>query len=962
MARSDPGSSPDLLSQLNQITSEDVRIEYHAETGKVRFLAIDPNYSLYQKNTPLSQASVQETALQFLSTYGELFGLQDAGRELAIMKRKTDSDGREFIRYQQIYRDVPVLGGELIVTGKYNSITSVNGEILPDLELDVQPRLFSEDARQTALVSMAKYYEVDLENLIASEPELWIYNPALVGGPGPRLTSLVWKVEVETLELLPIREFILIDAHTGALLLRFNQIDGLLNRSTHDAENGFSLPGTLVCNESNPNCSGGDAHATSAHNHARDTYNFFFNVHGRDSIDGLGMTITSTVHYGDNYRNAFWNGKQMVFGDGYGFALADDVVAHELVHGITQHESNLYYYYQSGAINEAFSDIWGEFIDLTNNSGNDDPGVKWLIGEDIDGLGAIRSMKNPPVFGDPDRMTSSLYDCDFEQKDNGGVHSNSGVGNKAAYLMAEGDTFNGYTVESIGITKTAKIWYQAATKLLTSGSDYQDLYLALQQACTYLQGTSGITSSDCQQVKNALDAVEMYRQPTACSAPEAPICSFQSAPKSIFFDNLENSKSGIWSSGSVIPLGINKWYYPQPKSQTYTSSGIYNLYGENGNTVGDYFMAMSQPVALPSGNNVYLHFNHAYGFEDGPKGVQGGNEGYDGGVLEYRTGSGPWIDAGSLFTHNGYTGNISLRFDNPLKGRPAFIRKSNGYISSRVDLSGMAGEQIQIRFRMATDSVGGDKGWFIDDIFIYSCENEVAVNRVYLPYAATGLHGNQAEAIFASKADSYIMEGYPNLNNGTEEDLWVGYDDYLDPEGKILHGLLQFDLASLPEDTVVTQAELRIYMMSSYDYPDTARTITAYRATAGWNEATVIWNNRPGVAENYGSVLIVSKAWGWYSLDVTGLVRAWVQGSFPNYGIVLRGPEQPGLDSAWRGFSTREYAYPPQLIVHYTSLEPATPGGAVTTIETGSHTGSEGMGETICMPMGETNREWCFTP
>ena len=121
----------------------------------------------------------------------------------------------------------------------------------------------------------------------------------------------------------------------------------------------------------------------------------------------------------------------MVYGDVHGYPLADDVVAHELTHGVTQYTSNLFYYYQSGAINESLSDVFGEFVDQTNGRGNDIPSVRWLMGEDVARLGAIRNMQNPPAFGDPDRMTSAFYYRGAD--DNGGVHTNSGVNNKAAY-------------------------------------------------------------------------------------------------------------------------------------------------------------------------------------------------------------------------------------------------------------------------------------------------------------------------------------------------------------------------------------------------------------------------------------------------------------------------------------------------------------------------------------------------
>ena len=127
---------------------------------------------------------------------------------------------------------------------------------------------------------------------------------------------------------------------------------------------------------------------------------------------------------------------------------------------------------QSGAINEALSDIWGEWIDLTNGKGNDSPSVRWLMGEDPP-IGAIRSMSNPPALSDPDKMTSSLYYCG--EGDSGGVHYNSGIANKIAYLITDGDTFNGQTITGLGIAKAAQIFYRVQTSMLTSGADYQDL-------------------------------------------------------------------------------------------------------------------------------------------------------------------------------------------------------------------------------------------------------------------------------------------------------------------------------------------------------------------------------------------------------------------------------------------------------------------------------------------------------
>ena len=208
---------------------------------------------------------------------------------------------------------------------------------------------------------------------------------------------------------------------------------------------------------------------------------------------------------------------------GAGFAHADDIVGHELTHGLTSFTSDLISWYQSGAIDESLSDIFGELIDLSNGKGNDAPAVRWLLGEDLS-IGAIRDMESPPAFGDPDRMSSPLYRSGGD--DDGGIHTNGGVGNKAAFLLVDGGTFNGRTVTPLGITKTARIYHEANANLLTSGSDYADLYNALRQACANLVGTGGIAAADCTEVDDALLAVEMnIPRLDPPSAPGRPVAT-----------------------------------------------------------------------------------------------------------------------------------------------------------------------------------------------------------------------------------------------------------------------------------------------------------------------------------------------------------------------------------------------------------------------------------------------------
>ncbi len=466
------------------------------------------------------------------------------------------------------------------------------------------------------------------------------------------------------------------------------------------------LPGQLVCNVTKPGCTNGaDPDADHAEQYALNTYEFYLSHFQRNSVNNAGLPLISSVHYGSNYRNAFWNDAQMVYGDGYSAGL--DVVGHELTHGVTQYTSNLFYFYQSGAINESLSDVFGELLDRSYNGGTD----SWRIGEKLPG-GAIRSMSNPPSHSDPDTMTSSYYYTG--DNDSGGVHTNSGVSNKAAYLMAAGGTFNGRTVTALGADKTLAIYYEAQTHLLTSGSDYADLYNALYQACFNLVGgTAGVVDADCASVRNALDAVKMNAQVSSSYNPEASLCSAGLAPVNAFYDGFE-SGTGKWTFKSL--LGTQRWRLDSPYGP-FAHSGKHFLYADDYPArITDVAAQMKSGVKVPA--HAYLYFAHAYDFEH----YTGYSVWYDGGVLEYSTDNGvTWRDAGSLPATNGYRGTIKSGDGNPLGGRKAFVGTSHGYVSTRVDLSSLAGKTVKFRWRMGLDKYGYSWGWWLDDVRIYTC-------------------------------------------------------------------------------------------------------------------------------------------------------------------------------------------------------------------------------------------------
>lgn len=248
-------------------------------------------------------------------------------------------------------------------------------------------------------------------------------------------------------------------------------------RSIHDAQQQMLLPGALARIEGQPPVA--DAAVDEAYDALGTTHAFFWQVFGRDSIDNHGFPLIGTVHYGVGYENAFWNGAQMVFGDGDGeifnrFTLSLDVVAHELAHGITESEAGLVYFNQSGALNESVSDVFGVLVKQFSRKQTADR-ADWLIGAELltDKVqgSAMRSMANPgSAYDDPllgkDPQPGHMRDFIDTRDDNGGVHLNSGIPNRAFYLAAT--AMGGYAWEKAG-----RIWYDTlCDRRLANDADF----------------------------------------------------------------------------------------------------------------------------------------------------------------------------------------------------------------------------------------------------------------------------------------------------------------------------------------------------------------------------------------------------------------------------------------------------------------------------------------------------------
>ena len=238
------------------------------------------------------------------------------------------------------------------------------------------------------------------------------------------------------------------------------------NRCVYDAENGTRLPGTKVREEGDPESS--DVSVNEAYDGLGATFDLFAEEYGRNSIDDNGMKLEATVHFGVDFDNAFWNGRQMVFGDGMifnRFTASLDVISHELTHGVTENSAGLVYFVQPGALNESVSDVFG-VLAKQRVLGQTAAEADWLVGKELfDGTSlqgdALRSMKDPgTAYDDPligkDPQPGHMDDYVRTASDNGGVHINSGIPNKAFYLAAT--SIGGNAWEEAGT-----VWYEALT-------------------------------------------------------------------------------------------------------------------------------------------------------------------------------------------------------------------------------------------------------------------------------------------------------------------------------------------------------------------------------------------------------------------------------------------------------------------------------------------------------------------
>ncbi len=470
-------------------------------------------------------ASVVVAARAHLHRVGPTFGVAVRDMRTVGVSRVA---GRDVVRFQQTRDGLPVLGGQLVtVLDGHGRLLSVSGETAGPASSTAYDVAASTAAR-TARAATAARHQVPRRGLTADRPTQWLLDLSLLDPRATPELRPVWRVPVRSAVRADLRDVVLVDARTGRVALRLSEVATLDRVVCDDVRTrGYRCRGGYERVEGGPPA--GVLDVDRAFDLTGATAAWFTDTLGVDLTAligndlGDGRKLRSTTNYcppGDcPLKNAFWSGDQMVYGAGY--TAADDVVAHELAHGVIQRTAGLVYWYQSGAINESMSDVFGELVDLADGTGNDGPEQRWRLGEDLpaDSGGAARDMADPPRFGQPDTTRSPLYDYAPDYDDNGAVHTNSGVPNKTAYLIADGTAaepggaFRGRAFAGIGSARTATL-YWATLQMLTPGADFVDLAAALRQACANL----AYSALECATVTAAVESTELGRW----AGPSAP--------------------------------------------------------------------------------------------------------------------------------------------------------------------------------------------------------------------------------------------------------------------------------------------------------------------------------------------------------------------------------------------------------------------------------------------------------
>ncbi len=583
---------------------------------------VAPDYIQLNKNTQLQT----EQAIPWLK---EVLKMK-SNESFEIARVENDKLGMTHYVYQHKINNVPVIYSQYRIHTLNQKVLSANGEFYSGIEINTTPAISMSTAIENAkaFIGATQYrWENPAEDAFL---RLRTNNPAATYAPQPELViiskngnyknpefRLAWKMDIYAVSPLS-RHWVYVDALTGEVIWTTDRIchidtpgtattgfSGVRNIVADSFGGGFRLREavrgagdgvqTYDLNETDDYGSAVDftdtdnnwvgptpaidRYAYDAHWGSEMTYDYFYLIQGRNSIDDNGFALVNYVHYDVGYDNAFWDGEVMTYGDGSGGTFNEplttiDIAGHEVSHGLTTFTADLVYQDEPGGLNESFSDIFGVTIDNYARGTTGSP--LWRMGEECTSSGnGIRLMSNPNVMGDPDTYLGTNWVA-AGGPDNGGVHSNSGVQNFWYYLMCQGgtgtnDNLDAYTVTAIGMADAADIAFRNLTVYLGANSQYADArFYAIQSA----QDLFGGCSPEVETTTNAWYAVGVGAPYVASvtadlSASATTVCN---SPATINFTNLSNNGiSYVWHFGDgTTSTNTNP-------SHTYAANGNYNV-------------------------------------------------------------------------------------------------------------------------------------------------------------------------------------------------------------------------------------------------------------------------------------------------------------------------------------------------------------------------------------------------
>lgn len=709
-----------------------------------------------------SGGDAESQSKTLLREHGRAFGLSKLD-DAHFLESKRDSLGHKRVTYRRYYRGLPVFGSEVrFHFDNTDSLQTVHGT-LAGPAIASPFKIFDSDAEAAALVwAYAQEGETALDPI---PPQPLYHDPKAIRG-GAGVFRPAWKVGVWA-GLMPY--WVFIDGEKGGVL-------DVVPRGAHLEREIWSTDGrskNLLWTE-------GDAAVVSSPAvntllvATEQTYNMFKNLSlgtvdclqnsctPYDSFDGAGATLSATIladgYYGFCPGNAAWTGTETLFCED---AVTTDIVAHEWTHAYTQYTHNLLYVWQSGALNEGYSDIFGELVDLwsaTEASAKNQPRMmsectasltgrasdstseRWLVAEDAP-LGPYRDMWSPRCHRAPaDQFDAERYFC--RNDDNGGVHVNSSIPGRAFALLVDGGTLNGVDVSGIGAVKAAHIYYRAMTQYQTMTTEFPDHADALEQACDdfaetgleLLHPMSGAASglsierSDCWAVHDVVAAMGLREDNPCGDQPllkqEPPSLCSSGPEEMVAYEDFESGSVG-WNIGHVA---VSSSFVPRdfvlvgdlpegrPGHAMFGPGYEFGSCAEDEHQTGVLYLE-SPEYRVPERGNLNLSFLHAVSLEYT----------YDGGVVEASVNGGAYRRVPEqLFRYNPY--NQSLEGGTSLGAVKAFTGSDRFSVGaswgeSQVKLSDWvrSGDRVRFRFALGTDYCVGLLGWYIDDVSVYAC-------------------------------------------------------------------------------------------------------------------------------------------------------------------------------------------------------------------------------------------------